>query len=192
MQLTHSEKKWGEFMYFKNKNKTAIRSQHMISDALFSLMKRKPFQQITVTEICEEAAIGRKTFYRNFELREDVIDFQLDLMCEDYKKELIPLPLEQYLYHHFAYIQKNADYFIVLYKNGLSSLAYEKFSVLLPDTMPVWSDNPIEQEYRSAYIIAGIEAIQRVWISRGCAESIEEVVKIASKAQDRQIPLRLE
>lgn len=96
MQLTHSEEKWGGFMYFKQKNKTAIRSQHMIADALFSLMKRKPFQQISVTEICEEAAIGRKTFYRNFELREDVIDFQLDLMCEDYKKELIPLPLEQY------------------------------------------------------------------------------------------------
>lgn len=96
-------------MYFKQKNKTAIRSQHMIADALFSLMKRKPFQQISVTEICEEAAIGRKTFYRNFELREDVIDFQLDLMCEDYKKELIPLSLEQYLHHHFAYIQKNAD-----------------------------------------------------------------------------------
>ncbi len=179
-------------MYFKGKNITAIRSQHMISDALFSLMKRKPFQQITVTEICEEAAIGRKTFYRNFELREDVIDFQLDLMCEDYKKELMPLPFEQYLYHHFAYIQKNADYFIVLFRNGLSLLVYEKFSALLPDTMPLWSDNPIEQEYRSAYIIAGIEAIQRVWINRGFTESIEEVVKIASKAQDRQIPVRFE
>lgn len=177
-------------MYFKGKNKTAIRSQHMISDALLSLMKRKPFQQITVTEICEEAAIGRKTFYRNFELREDVIDFQLDLLCEDYKTELLSLPKDQYLHHHFAYIQKNADFFIALYKNGLSSLAYEKFSVLLPDTMPVWSDNPIEQEYRSAYIVAGIEAIQRVWISRNCVESIETVVKIALQAQERQLPVR--
>lgn len=177
-------------MYYKGKNVTAIRSQHMISDALFSLMKRKPFSQITVTEICEKSAIGRKTFYRNFELREDVIEFQLDLMCEDYKKELIGLPLEQHLHHHFAYIQKNADYFIVLYQNGLSSMAYDKFSVLLPDTMPIWSDDPIEQEYRSAYIIAGIEAIGRVWISRGCAESIEEVVEIALKAQERQVPVR--
>lgn len=190
IQLTHLEKKWGRFMYFKHKNKTAIRSQHMISDALFSLMKRKPFQQITVTEICEEAAIGRKTFYRNFELREDIIDFKLDLMCDDYKNELTTLPLENYLYHHFAYIQKNADYFITLYQNGLSALANEKFSVLLPDTMPVWSDDSIEQEYRSAYIIAGIQAIQRVWISRGCIESIDEVVKIAIRAQDRQIPVR--
>jgi len=56
-------------MYFKQKNKTAVRSQNMIADALFSLMKRKPFHQITVTEICAEAAVGRKTFYRNFELR---------------------------------------------------------------------------------------------------------------------------
>lgn len=168
-------------MYFRNKNKTAVRSQHMIVDALFSLMKRKPFKQITVSELCEESGIGRKTFYRNFELREDVIEFKLDLMCEEYKKELIRLPSEQYLYHHFSYVQKNADCFIALYENGLSSLAYQKFSLLLPDTMPVWSADPIEQEYCSAYVIAGIEAIQRVWISRGCKESIEEAVELASR-----------
>lgn len=190
MQLTHSEEKWGGFMYFKQKNKTAIRSQHMIADALFSLMKRKPFRQISVTEICEEAAIGRKTFYRNFELREDVIDFQLDLMCDEYQTELARLPIEQKLYHHFSYIQRNADYFISLYQNGLDQLAYEKFSVILPVTMPVWSDDEVEQEYRSAYIIAGIEAIQRVWISRGCKESIEQVVDIAFRAQEKQIPIR--
>ena len=71
-------------MYFKQKNKTAIQSQHMIADAMFRLLKRKPFQQISVTELCQEAAIGRKTFYRNFEKREDVIDFQLDRMCEEF------------------------------------------------------------------------------------------------------------
>lgn len=179
-------------MYFKHKNKKAIQSQNLISDALFSLMKRKSFHQITVTEICKKADIGRKTFYRNFELREDIIDFQLDLLCDEYKAELVSLPLEQYLYHHFAFIKKNADCFIILYHNGFSSLAYEKFACLLPDTMPIWSDNPIEQEYRSAYIIAGIEAIQRVWIARGCVESIEDVVDIVVRAQDKQIPVRKE
>ena len=176
-------------MYFKHKNKTAIRSQRMIADALFRLMKRKSFRQISVTEICEEAAVGRKTFYRNFEVREDVIDFQLDQMCHEYQMELEKLPIEQKLYHHFSYIQRNADYFITLYRNGLDQLAYEKFSVIRSITMPVWSDNDIEQEYRSAYIIAGIEAIQRVWINRGYKESIDEVVEIASRAQEKQIPI---
>ena len=184
------KEKWGRIMYFRQKNKTAVRSQHMIADALFSLMKRKSFQQISVTEICEEAAIGRKTFYRNFELREDVIDFKLDFMLAAYQAEIASVPLEGRLQYHFTYIQKNAEYFITLYKNGLARLTNEKFAVLLPDTMPVWSEDPVEQEYRSAYIIAGIEAIQRVWITRGCQESIEEVVAVALRAQEKQVPVR--
>lgn len=94
-------------MYHKQANKTAIQSQHMIADALFSLMKRKPFQQITVTEICEEAAVGRKTFYRNFELREDVIDFWLDLRCEECREVLLPVPTEEQLYHYCVFLKKH-------------------------------------------------------------------------------------
>ena len=176
-------------MYFKQKNKTAVRSQNMIADALFSLMKRKPFHLITVTEICAEAAVGRKTFYRNFELREDVIDFRLDLMRDEYQAGHAALPIEQRLHYHFSYIQKNADCFIVLYQNGLNQRAYDKFLAILPEAMPKWSDDPMEQEYRSAYIVAGIEAIQRVWISRGCRESVDEVVAIARRAQERQVPV---
>lgn len=177
-------------MYFKHKNKTAIQSQHKIADALFSLFKRKPFEKITVTEICEEAAIGRKTFYRNFELREDVIEFQLDNMCEEYKKEIEGMSIEECLYHHFEYVKRNKDYFIILYKNGFNMMVHEKFSLQIPNIMPTWTEDIIEQEYRSAYIIAGIEAIQRVWITRGCKESVDKVVEFAIRAQDKQIPAR--
>ena len=189
MQLTHSEEKWGSLMYIKQKNKTAIRSQHMIADALFSLMRRKPFQQISVTEICTEAGIGRKTFYRHFEMREDVIEFQLENMRMEYQNGMNGLTLEERLYYHFSYTQKNADLLIALYKNGLTWLVYEKFCVLRPELLPVWSHDPVEQEYRCEYIIAGIEAIQRVWISRGCKESIDEVVEMARRAQEKQIPI---
>ena len=176
-------------MYINQKNKTAIRSQHMIADALFTLMKRKPFHQISVTEICREAGIGRKTFYRNFQMREDVIEFQLDLMRNEYQKDLIALPIEKRLYYHFSYTNKNADYFTLLYKNGLKQLVYDKFYVLRPNLLPLWSEDPVEQEYRSEYIIAGIEAIQRMWISRGCKESLEHVVDIALRAQEKQTPI---
>ena len=44
----------------------------------------------------------------------------------------------------------------------------------------------------SEYIIAGIEAIQRVWIIRGCKESVNKVVEFATRAQEKQIPLRLD
>ena len=161
----------------------------MIADALFSLMKRKPFQQITVTEICEEAAIGRKTFYRNFELREDVIDFWLDLRCTEYESEMMGTPLEWKLYYHCTFLKKYNDFLITLYQNGLHSMVEKKFSVFLPDTMPIWSEDTVEQEYRSQYIMAGIEAIVRVWVTREFQESVEEIVEIVKRAQEQQIPL---
>lgn len=189
-QLTHWGRKWVFFMYHKQANKTAVQSQHMIMDALLRLMKRKPFQQITVTEICEEAAVGRKTFYRNFDLREDVIDFWLDLRCEECREVLLPVPTEEQLFYYCIFLKKYMDELIGLYQNGLHPLVEKKFSIFLPYTMPLWSEDPVEQEYRSQYIIAGIDAIIRVWVTRGFQESIEEVVEIVKRAQETQAPLR--
>ena len=183
-------RKWVFFMYHKQANKTAIQSQHMITDALFSLMKRKPFQQITVTEICEEANLGRKTFYRNFDLREDVIDFWLDLRCEECRELLLPVPTEEQLCHYCIFLKKYMDELIVLYQNGLHPQVEKKFSIFLPYTMPLWSEDPVEQEYRSQYITAGIDAIIRVWVARGFQESVEGVVEIVKRAQKAQVPLR--
>ena len=163
----------------------------MIVDALFRLMNRKTFQKITVTEICDEAAVGRKTFYRNFELREDVIDFWLDLRCEECRELLLPVPTEKQLYHYCIFLKKYMDVLIALYQNGLHPMVEKKFSVFMPYTMPQWSEDPVEQEYRSQYIIAGIDAIIRVWVTRGFQESVEEVVEIVKRAQDRQIPMHI-
>ena len=152
-------------------------------------MKRKPFQQITVTEICDEAAVGRRTFYRNFELREDVIEFWLDLRCEECRDVLLPVPIEEQLYHYCVFLKKHMNVLISLYQNGLHPMVEKKFSGFMPYTMPLWSEDPVEQEYRSQYIIAGIDAIIRVWVTRGFQVSVDEVVEIAKRAQDRQIPM---
>ena len=161
----------------------------MITDALFRLMKRKPFQQITVTEICAEANLGRKTFYRNFDLREDVIDFWLDLRCEECREVLLPVPLEEQLHHYCIFLKKYMGELIALYQNSLHPLVEKKFSVFMPYTMPLWSEDPVEQEYRSQYIISGIDAIIRIWVTRGFQESVEEVVEIVKRAHQQQVPL---
>lgn len=111
-------------------------------------------------------------------------------MCGEYQQGMNDLTLEQRLYDHFSFTPKNADSLIALYRNGLTQLVYDQFCTLRPDVTPVWSVDPVEQEYRCEYIAAGVEAIQRVWISRGCKESIDEVVEIVRRAQEKQIPIR--
>lgn len=63
-------------MYCGN-NKTALSSQKQISDALLALLKRKPFSDISVCEICKEAQISRQTFYSLFQSKENVICYEL-------------------------------------------------------------------------------------------------------------------
>lgn len=179
----------GQKMYFKYKNPIALRSQEMIVAAMNSLMGRKHFKRITVTEICEEAGIGRKTFYRNFEQKEDVVDLQLDQLYKAYSEGLENLPLTSYLNHHFAFLEQNKDYLTLLYKNDLLPVLTEKFARILPKVMPKWSEDPTEQRFRSAYIAAGIEAIIFTWAEEGFRQSVEELCAIALRAQEKQIPV---
>jgi len=168
-------------MIKQQRNRTAMQSQHMIADALKALLRRKPYAAITVSELCQEAAIGRKTFYRNFDTREDVIDLILNDLLETYRHRLGEIPLEERLSFHIAFIKEHVEFFTALYHNGLIELANRKFSVLIAENMPVWSEDPIEQEYRSHFVCAGIEAIEGVWMKHNCRESISTIVGIMKR-----------
>ena len=41
-------------------------TKHYIALALFKLMEKMDFKDITITEIVKKAGVGRATFYRNF------------------------------------------------------------------------------------------------------------------------------
>ena len=169
-------------MMKQQQSKIAVQSRRMIADALAALLKRKPYSAITITELCREAAVGRKTFYRNFDAKEDVIDLILGELLEAYRKQSEGLSAEERLAFHFAFIREHVEFLTALYRNGLIALAHAKFSVLISETMPVWSDDPVEQEYRCRFVCAGIEAMESVWIERHCRESIARLVETARKA----------
>ena len=170
-------------MYRKQTNKTALQSQRLITDALLELMQDQSFTRITITQICDHAGVGRKTFYRNFELKEDVIAFRLDELCAVYEKGLMGIPLEQRLAYHLAFLKEHADLLILLNRHGLRSMVNTKFSVFMPETMPLWSEDPVQQQYLSEYITAGIDAIMTRWIIRDFQDSLEEVLALTQLAQ---------
>ncbi len=110
-----------------------------------------------------------------------MIDLILGDLLETYRRRLEEIPSEERLFFHFAFIKDHVEFFTALYHNGLIGLAKGKFSVLIAETMPVWSEDPIEQEYRSRFVCAGIEAIEGVWMERNCQESIARIIEITQK-----------
>ena len=61
-----------------NNEKTDLRVRRtykLLSDALISLMKVKPFEKISVMDICNEAMVHRATFYTHFEDKYQLLKF---------------------------------------------------------------------------------------------------------------------
>lgn len=63
----------------------------VLLQALDELLHKKPFQKISVNELCEQAQISRSAFYANFEDK-----YRLFSYCLDQKKELLEQLMESY------------------------------------------------------------------------------------------------
>lgn len=70
-------------------NPSSLRSKAEICKALLRLMEDHPYEEITVKQIALESRLVRKTFYRNFDSKEDVLNVILDNLINEYSNQLI-------------------------------------------------------------------------------------------------------
>ena len=67
-------------MHHVKNDKRSQTSANAIYEALLKLLKSNSFDTITVSSICEASNISRATFYRNFDILEDVLAWYGDLL----------------------------------------------------------------------------------------------------------------
>ena len=58
------------------RQKTTEFLKECLADSLISLMKEKPLEDITITEITSHSGVSRSTWFRNFHTKEEVISFK--------------------------------------------------------------------------------------------------------------------
>ncbi len=166
--------------------------------ALISLLKKKPFEYITVSEICETASVNRSTFYLHYETISDLLDettryllddFRsyfptetIDLVCCD-RNELV-FACDKYLTPYLTYIKNHKEVFGTAITHN-KILKFEDVHKRLFDNI----FNPIldrfhypsnTRQYVMMYYLNGINAIVLEWLKNGCDKSIAEISEIIS------------
>lgn len=76
----------------RRKSTTSEMMKQYIVEALFRLMKKKPFAEITIGEITKTAGVNRSTYYRHFESKEDILYYFLDGVMREYVAGIRNLP----------------------------------------------------------------------------------------------------
>ena len=69
-------------MYNTSQNPQVQYSLPQLTRGLFYHLQHKPLNEITVTQICQQAGLARRTFYRNCENKEDLILYACDKLIE--------------------------------------------------------------------------------------------------------------
>ena len=67
----------------------ALQRRELLQEALLTLMQRKGYAQTTVTDLCREAGIPRRTFYHYFDCKEDVLHALVEHMLIECNLEVM-------------------------------------------------------------------------------------------------------
>lgn len=65
-------------MQNKKEDLRVRRTKMLLSNALFDLIKKKPFDKISVCDICDAAMVHRATFYSHFSDKYDLLTYSMD------------------------------------------------------------------------------------------------------------------
>lgn len=111
-------------------NKQALRSKQWISNSLLELMKTNDFSVITIQEITLSAQLDRRTFYRHFCTKKDVLSYYLDIIFFDYIKKLNMQNNSEYkmLKGHLNFVFKNIELLKLLKKQNLFDFVLVKYN----------------------------------------------------------------
>lgn len=65
-------------MYRKCVTEVSVRHQKQVEDALLALMEKTPYEDITVTALCQAAGVTRRVFYHLFNNKSDALCALID------------------------------------------------------------------------------------------------------------------
>ncbi|XBX04632.1 TetR/AcrR family transcriptional regulator [Enterocloster clostridioformis] len=167
----------------------AQKSQKWIVSALFNLMEKTPYKNITVTEICKTAQVDRRTFYRNFSSKDDIIDFYVQELKNDFINFLSSVSnpsIKSMIIAQFVFWKKHLDFLNLLDYNGmLAPLVYSVSNNFIPQIYSHYHANiPEHFEYKCAFVVGGFCNVLTMWISSGATETPDEIANYISSLFD--------
>ena len=175
---------------------TAVR----FNKALLSLLEKKAFEYISISEICEKAGVNRSTFYLHYEntsdLLRETIAYVLDNFSSYFSVDIKSISTkfsncdlqdlkfvnEKYLYPYLLFIKENQRVFSAVLSQPAAfdskSIFQRLFDNIFKPILDRFEYPSEEQNYVMMFYLNGITAIIIEWLKDDCQKSIEDIAGI--------------
>ena len=159
-----------------NEGRNAYVIEHII-DALLKLLREKPIKEISISELCKQAGIGRASFYRNFNSKEDILRTYIRSLFQESAMKGSRVgnkTLSEFLRSLFAHFEKHRGFYELLNQRNLIYLLKDVI-IGLCGPQP---ENSKEDAYARAYIAYTMYGWIEVWFQRGMQETADEIAEM--------------
>ena len=168
--------------------------------ALLSLLEKKPFEYVTIRELCEVAGVNRSTFYLHYENTADLLKeatayvldnftsyFSVDMESitskyEDCDLNELNFINEKYLHPYLSFIKENQRLFSAVLSQPATFDSTAIFQRLFDNIFHPILDRfhypRDEQHYVMMFYLNGIIAIISEWLREGCRKSIADICAV--------------
>jgi len=163
--------------------KSAAQQRHF-EDAMLECMRTRLFEEISISELCRMTGLSRKTFYRLYESKADVVYSMVDrtiLEMGAYTPDAAVTPGG--MHRFFAYWKTKEKFLDVLEKNRISALIQQQAvgHVLAesPEIVRCFCSDDMEHcTEKVTFYLYGLFSLIWGWHKSGFAYSIDEMAEL--------------
>ncbi len=155
-----------------------------IGDAIISLLHKRDFDTLKVSDICKRAGVSRMTFYHYYNTKTDVLIDYLDTIIREYLKSSGKQASSDafHQYHHILdalkFFDQYADFFLTLSRAGLHSFILTTINEFMEEQILPFFSGSIYQLY---FYAGALMNLFLKWEEKGKVESAEEIASILSR-----------
>lgn len=154
----------------------------MLTDALLELMDTNDYHKITITEIVQQAQVARKTFYRHFTSKDEILNIYIQTLFQQYMKRLGVLKeFNEYeaVLTYFQFWKDHLTFVDTLIKSNMAYLILIAFEDYLPVIDEKYQHSQMAHsenyEYAITFSSGGFWHLLCKWVHNGAKETPEEM-----------------
>lgn len=159
-----------------NEGRNSYVIDHLTNTCL-ELLKTKPLNDISISELCDNAGVGRASFYRNFNTKEDILMRYIRQLFSGWINEYETggdQSLSRLISLIFSHFEAHRTFYEILNKRKLIYLLKDMIIELIgPEP-----EQTKEVAYAKAFVSYTLYGWIEVWFQRGMKESAEEMTQL--------------
>ena len=173
------------------------KTKQAMRHAFVELLKRKPYNAITISELTREANIDRRTFYLHYECIDDLVSEMQQIardMIAEQLKNCENVQLDTLFDGLTNVVRDKMDFYRVIFTEPSCSAFFEdgvaaiKYCILASNPNSTLSDQ--QKEYYTEYIANGIMGLYAYWFRQNNPElSLDAFTEMAKASMTESIRL---